>query len=139
MPIILVLLLLTWVMAWTLFLNAIYTIIFNLARGILSILSQPIRLIDWLIDLNGKSTSYSMPRSWRIIFIFFVRFLKSFCTWSNRMQIVFIQIDLTHRCDSNRYDHSRSEWFWEWWQWRRTLHCPDLQNWSFTIRYCVMS
>ena len=33
-----------------------------------------------------------------------------FCVGSNQIRIIHKQIYLTHRCSSNRYNHSRSKW-----------------------------
>ena len=75
------------------------------------------------------------------IYIFLVVSLRGFFfgTKSNQIQIIFKQIYLTHRWDPIRYYHSRSEWTWEWWQWRGTPHSPVCQNWSLTIRCSLVS
>ena len=45
------------------------------------------------------------------------------------------QFYLTHRWDPIKCFHSGSEWTWEQWQWRGTLHSLKLQTyWSLTIR-----
>ena len=45
------------------------------------------------------------------------------------------QFYLTRRKICVRCYHSKSEWTWEQWQWRSTLHSPKLQHyWSHTIR-----
>ena len=45
------------------------------------------------------------------------------------------QFYLTHWYNPIRCYHCRSEWIWEQWQWRGTLHSPKLQHyWSLTIR-----
>ena len=49
-----------------------------------------------------------------------------------------IQFSINHSLslkDSIRCYHSRSEWTWEWWQWRGTMQYPKLQYYgSLTIR-----
>ena len=41
---------------------------------------------------------------------------------------------LTDSIIFRRY-HSESKWTLEWWQWRSTPHFPNLQDWSFAIRW----
>ena len=50
------------------------------------------------------------------------------------------QFYFAHRENPIKCYHSRPEWTWEQWQWRVTLHSPNLQDWRLTIRcLCVIS
>ena len=64
--------------------------------------------------------------------------------WSNKsstvdmmsaLHILFsLHSYLIHKWDPNNYDDSKSEQTWVSWQWRDTLHTPNLLKWSLNIK-----
>ena len=44
----------------------------------------------------------------------------------------------TDKRDPNRYYYSSSECIWEQWQWRSTLHSPELHYWILLTGYSLM-